>query len=76
MTSPTGKPLAASATSYASAASASENNRNKSVATRLTDAEFAEVESAAASTGKKVAEWLRDVALTHARATGRRRLFL
>jgi uncharacterized protein (DUF1778 family) len=47
-----------------------ESNRTKSIATRLTDAEFAEIESAAASTGKKVAEWLREAALTQARATG------
>jgi uncharacterized protein (DUF1778 family) len=48
----------------------SESNRTKSIATRLTDAEFAEIESAAGSAGKKVAEWLREAALSHARATG------
>jgi len=46
-----------------------ETYRAKSVATRLTEAEFGEVESAAAKAGKKVAEWLRDAALTHARAS-------
>ena len=47
----------------------SESNRTKSIATRLTDAEFAEVEYAASSAGKKVAEWLREAALAQARAT-------
>ena len=54
-----------------SAAPANQPNeayRAKSIATRLTEAEFAEVESAAAKAGKKLAEWLRDVALTEARA--------
>jgi uncharacterized protein (DUF1778 family) len=45
----------------------SESNRTKSIATRLTEAEFAEIESAAASAGKKVAEWLREAALAQAR---------
>jgi hypothetical protein len=48
--------------------SANETSRAKSIATRLTDAELGEVEAAAAIAGKKVAEWLRDAALTHARA--------
>jgi hypothetical protein len=48
-------------------ARAPENFRAKSVATRLTEAEFAEVEAVAASAGKKVAEWLRDAALDQAR---------
>lgn len=66
MSSPNGKnPL--TVPSAVSSAQASENNRIKSIATRLTDAEFAEVESAVASAGKKVGEWLRDAALTHAR---------
>jgi len=66
MTSSGGKtPVAAQ-----SVVPANESNRSKSVATRLTDAEFAEVESAAARAGKKVAEWLREAALTQARATG------
>ena len=43
--------------------------RAKSIATRLTEAEFAEVESSAAKAGKKVAEWLRDAALIQARAS-------
>ena len=67
MTSANGKtPVAAP--SSASAVPTSESNRTKSIATRLTDAEFAEIESSAASAGKKVAEWLRDAALTQARA--------
>jgi hypothetical protein len=45
-----------------------ETYRAKSIATRLTEAEFAEVESAATKAGKKVAEWLREAALTRARA--------
>jgi uncharacterized protein (DUF1778 family) len=45
-----------------------ETYRAKSIATRLTEGEFTEVESAAAEAGKKVAEWLRDAALTQARA--------
>jgi len=48
--------------------SANETSRARSIATRLTDAEFGEVEAAAANAGKKVAEWLRDAALAHARA--------
>ena len=46
-----------------------ETYRARSIATRLTEAEFAEVESAAANGGKKLAEWLRDAALTQARAS-------
>ena len=46
-----------------------ETYRARSIATRLTEAEFAEVESAAAKAGKKLAEWLRDAALTQARAS-------
>ncbi|MDR3777411.1 MAG: hypothetical protein P4K97_11025 [Terracidiphilus sp.] len=69
MTSANGKtPVAAPPA--APAVPTSESNRTKSIATRLTDAEFAEVEYAASSTGKKVAEWLREAALTQARATG------
>jgi hypothetical protein len=69
MTSPDGKtPVAAPP--LASAVATSESNRTKSIATRLTDAEFAEIESAAGSAGKKVAEWLREAALAQARATG------
>jgi hypothetical protein len=48
--------------------SANEISRARSIATRLTDAEFGEVEAAAANAGKKVAEWLREAALAHARA--------
>jgi len=47
---------------------ATEAFRAKSIATRLTDAEYAEVEEAAARAGKKCAEWLRDAALAQARA--------
>jgi hypothetical protein len=50
-----------------SPAPASENFRSKSIATRLTETEFSEVETAANSAGKKVAEWLREAALTQAR---------
>src|SRR5580698_3165850 len=46
-----------------------ETYRAKSIATRLTEGEFAEVESAAAKAGKKMGEWLRDAALTQARAS-------
>ena len=49
-------------------ASGNETSRARSIATRLTDAEFGEVEAAAADAGKKVAEWLREAALAHARA--------
>jgi hypothetical protein len=45
---------------------ANENSRARSIATRLTEAEFIEVEAAATDAGKKVAEWLREAALTHA----------
>jgi hypothetical protein len=55
--------------SAAPANPANETYRAKSIATRLTEAEFAEVESAATKAGKKVAEWLRDAALTQARAS-------
>ena len=69
MTSSNGKtPVAAS--SAAPVVPTSESNRTKSIATRLSDAEFAEVEYAASSAGKKVAEWLREAALAQARATG------
>ena len=56
------------ATPSASTVSANETSRAKSIATRLTEAEFGEVEAAAAANGKKVAEWLREAALAHARA--------
>ena len=49
-------------------ASANELFRTKSIATRLTEAEFTEVETAAANAGQKVAEWLRDVALAQVHA--------
>jgi hypothetical protein len=56
------------APSTAPATPPNEMYRAKSIATRLTEAEFASVESAAAKAGKKVSEWLRDAALTQARA--------
>jgi hypothetical protein len=46
---------------------AGENFRVKSIATRITESEFLEIESAASGQGKKVAEWLRDAALAQAR---------
>jgi hypothetical protein len=48
--------------------SANETSRARSIATRLTETEFGEVEAAAANAGKRVAEWLREAALAHARA--------
>jgi hypothetical protein len=53
----------------APAARAAETFRAKSIATRITEAEFAEIEAAAARTGKKVSEWLRDAALAQARTS-------
>jgi uncharacterized protein (DUF1778 family) len=41
--------------------------RSKTVATRLSTEELEEVESAAKRSGKSLAEWLRDTALTEAR---------
>jgi hypothetical protein len=52
------------------AARISEKYRTNSIGTRLSEAELSEVESAAASAGKKVAEWLRDAALAQARSSG------
>ena len=49
---------------------AGESFRAKSIATRITETEFAEIESAASAEGKKVSEWLREAALAQAR--GRR----
>jgi len=51
-----------------SGSSANETARARSVATRLTEAEFSEVEAAASGAGKKVAEWLREAALAQARS--------
>jgi hypothetical protein len=51
--------------------SGNETSRARSIATRLTETEFGEVEAAAANDGKKVAEWLREAALAHARASAR-----
>ena len=55
---------------------ANATSRARSIATRLTDAEFDEVEAAAAGVGKKVAEWLREAALLHARAGQEERIDL
>jgi len=49
--------------------SGNETSRARSIATRLTETEFREVEAAAANAGKKVGEWLRDAALAHARSS-------
>lgn len=56
--------------------SANATSRARSIATRLRDAEFDEVEAAAAGVGKKVAEWLREAALLHARAGQEERINL
>jgi hypothetical protein len=53
----------------ASGSSGNETARGRSIATRLTDAEFGEVEAAAGIAGKKVGEWLREAALAQARGT-------
>ena len=50
-----------------SGSSSNETARGRSIATRLTDAEFGEVEAAAGIAGKKVGEWLREAALAQAR---------
>ncbi len=42
-----------------------ENYRVKPVGTRLTEAEFTQIEATAAKEGKKVSEWLRDAILVH-----------
>jgi hypothetical protein len=47
---------------------ANDTSLARSIATRLTEAEFAEVEAAASNAGKRVAEWLREAALANARA--------
>jgi hypothetical protein len=52
----------------APAAREPDSHRVKPTGTRLTEAEFAEVEAAAVRAGKKVAEWLRDAALAQARS--------
>lgn len=49
---------------------AGESFRAKSISTRITETEFAEIESVASAEGKKVGEWLREAALAQAR--GRR----
>jgi hypothetical protein len=67
MASPNGKSQEIVPPSSATAP-ANETSRARSIATRLTEAEFGEVETAAARVGKKVAEWLREAALAHARA--------
>ena len=57
-------------------APANETSRARSIATRLTEAEFGEVEAAATDAGKKVAEWLREAALLRARAGQEERIDL
>jgi hypothetical protein len=54
----------------APAAREPESHRVKPTGTRLTEAEFAEVEAAAVRARKKVGEWLRDAALAQARSSG------
>ena len=51
-----------------STSAGSETARTKSIATRLTEAELGEIDTAASKAGKKVSEWLRDAALTSARS--------
>ncbi len=50
-------------TSVPSLSTATDAYRVKSIATRLTEAELSEIESAASKTGEKVSEWLRDISL-------------
>jgi hypothetical protein len=75
MASPNGKSQEIVPPSSVTAA-ANETSRARSIATRLTEAEFGEVEAAAANAGKKVAEWLREAALLHARAGQEERIDL
>lgn len=60
------KPLPPAASASASPVP-NDASRVKSIATRLTEAEFEEIEAAASRAGKKVSEWLRDTALAHSR---------
>ena len=53
----------------ASTVSGNDTSRARSIATRLTETEFKEIEAAAANAGKKVGEWLRAAALAHARSS-------
>jgi hypothetical protein len=46
----------------------SDASRVKAIATRLTEAELSEIETAASKAGKKLSEWLRDTALASVRA--------
>ncbi|WP_348261048.1 hypothetical protein P8935_14690 [Telmatobacter sp. DSM 110680] len=55
--------------SASSGAPGSETSRTKSIATRLSEGEFAEVERAATNAGQKVSEWLRYAALAQSRST-------
>ncbi len=66
MASPDSK-LQQPATPVPSSPAANDAYRVKSIATRLTEAELSEIESAAFRAGKKVSEWLRDTALAHVR---------
>ena len=47
--------------------------RVKSIATRVTEAELGEIETAASKAGKRVSECLRDTALAHVRAPQEKR---
>ncbi len=70
-----GKPMASSIdktqtiSQPAAGSSSNDTARGRSIATRLTDAEFGEVEAAAGIAGKKVGEWLREAALAQARGS-------
>jgi hypothetical protein len=75
MASPNGKSQEVVPPSSATAP-ANETSRARSIATRLTETEFGEVEAAAANAGKKVAEWLREAALLRARQEERIDLIL
>ena len=67
MASPETKPQQPTAPSSTTQVS-NDTYRVKSIATRLTEAELAEIEAAAFKAGKKVSEWLRDTALASVRA--------
>lgn len=67
MASPETKPQQPTAPSSTTQVS-NDAYRVKSIATRLTEAELAEIEAAAFKAGKKVSEWLRDTALASVRA--------
>jgi hypothetical protein len=72
MDSPDSK-LQQPATPVPSSSTANEAYRVKSIATRLTETELSEIESAASKAGKKVSEWLRDTALAQVRGPQEKR---